>query len=43
MYREMLWLFDWGCAIWSPWLHGELDLPRISEDEIPGQLTLFDR
>jgi hypothetical protein len=81
--REMLWLFDWGCAIWSlvdcshpegqmwvwdpngaadpsppnslfrqamtltdwlaAWLHGQLDLPRIAEDEIPGQLTLFDQ
>jgi hypothetical protein len=83
MPREMLWLFDWGCAIWSlvdcsrpegqmwvwdpngaedpspanslfrqamtptdwlaAWLHGQLDLPRIAEDEIPGQLTLFDQ
>ncbi|MGI8451740.1 MAG: SMI1/KNR4 family protein [Streptosporangiaceae bacterium] len=80
--REMLWLYDWGCAIWSlvdcsrpegqmwvwdpngaedpspanslfreamtltdwlaAWLHGELDLPQIADDEIPGQLTLLD-
>ncbi len=83
MPREMLWLYDWGCAIWSlvdcsrpegqmwvwdpngaegpspanslfrqamsltewlaAWLQSQLDLPRISEDEVPGQLTLFDQ
>jgi hypothetical protein len=80
--RELLWLFDWGCAIWSlvdcsrpegqmwvwdpngaenpspanslfrqamtladwlaAWLLSRLDLPRIADDEIPGQLTLFE-
>lgn len=80
--RDMLWLYDWGCAIWSlvecsrpegqmwvwdpngaenpspanslfgqamtltewltAWLQGRLDLPRIGQDEMRGQLTLFD-
>jgi hypothetical protein len=79
--RHMLWLYDWGCAIWSlidcsrrdgpmwvwdpngaeqpspdnslfcqgitiaewlaAWLHGRLDVPRIAQDVIPGQLQFF--
>jgi len=38
LFREAMTLTDWLAA----WLHGELDLPQIADDEIPGQLTLLD-